>query len=174
MFWLLYLVVQPRDYGVPVGADGRLNTLFGWRAPAIDPRDVIERNRLGLVFAGWLVVGFVAGRLRPKLWHGIGICVAAPTLILYFATAPHDAEGYWVLDVIFLPIAGGVAAGVAKAARRVDVAVTNPFLFPAGVGILFAIALLAGGGESNGVIAGVGIGAALIAGTLRFAAPPLN
>src|SRR2546423_4907222 len=59
LFWLLYLAVQPRDYDMPVGRSGRLDALFRWRAPAIDAHDLIERDRLYLAFAGWLVVGFI-------------------------------------------------------------------------------------------------------------------
>ncbi len=119
-FWFLYVAVQPRDYHRPFGSPARLETFFGWRAPVIDPSDLIERDRLWLAVAGWLVVGLVAGRIRPRLWILIGPLAVLPALLLYFPTAPHDAEGWWELNVVFLPAAAFAASGVARVASRLD------------------------------------------------------
>lgn len=161
----MYVAVQPHDYDRPIGSDSRLDTMFGWRAPAIDAHDLVERDRLYVVFAGWLLIGLLASRVRPSLWRWIGVCVVVPTLIVYFPTAPHDAEGYWTLNVVYLPIVGFCVAAAAKAATEAGPAVANPLLLSGIAGALFAAALLVGGGESNGVIAGVAIGAALVTAT---------
>ncbi len=161
-FWFLYVAVQPRDYHRPFGSSERLETFFGWRAPVIDPSDLIERDRLWLAVAGWLVVGLVAGRIRPRLWILIGPLAVLPALLLYFPTAPHDAEGWWELNVVFLPVAAVAASGVARVASRLDWLFDNVLVLACTIGGVFAVSLLMGGGESNAAIIGVGFGSAVV------------
>lgn len=108
LVWFLYIAIQPRDYARAFGSANRLDTIFGWRAPAISPRDLIERDRLLLAMAGWLVIGLVAGRLRPRLWPFIGPAAMLPVMLVFSRTAPHDAQGYWVFNVAYLVAVAGV------------------------------------------------------------------
>ncbi len=168
LFWFVYLAVQPRDYRRPFGSTERLETLFGWRAPGINPRDLIERDRLWLAVAGWLVVGLVAGRIRPRLWIVIGPLAVLPALLLYFPTAPHDAEGWWELNVVVLPLAAFAASGVARVASRLDWLFDNVLVLAGTIGCVFAVALLMSGGESNAAIIGVSFGSALLVAAIEL------
>lgn len=164
--WLLYVAAQPHDYALPQGSADRLDTLFGWRAPGISPSDLIERDRLWAAMSGWLVVAVVAGRLRPRVWALIGPATVLPALLLYFSTAPHDAEGWWVLNVAFLPVLAAVASAAAFIAGSADRLLQSPVAFGFVVGVTAAAALLMGGGESTPailVVSAVGavLGAAL-------------
>lgn len=166
LFRFLYVAVQPRDYTRALGSPDRLDTLFGWRAPGIDPQDLIERDRFWCAMAGWVVIGIVAGRLRPRLWALIGPLTVLPTVAVYFATAPHDAEGWWTANVVYLPLAAAAVSGAAKAAQHLDWLFRRPVVVACSVGVTFSIALLIGGGESNASIAGVAVASAFIVGAI--------
>ena len=162
LFWFLYVAAQPRDYSLPLGSPDRLDTLFGWRAPGIDPQDLIERDRVWCAMAGWLLIGVVAGRARPRLWALVGPLTVLPTLLVYFATAPQDAEGWWKLNVVYLPLAACVVAGAARLAPTLDWLFRNVVVLAFGVGLTFSLAALMGGGESNVVVVAVGLASAII------------
>jgi hypothetical protein len=160
--WFAYVAVQPRDYARPFGSPDRLETLFGWRAPAIDPLDFVERDRIYLALVGWLVVGVVAGRLRPQLSAYVGPAAVLPTLLVFFSTAPHDAQGWWTFNAAFLPVAAGLASGAAYLAPNLDWLFRRPALFGCALGALVGAALLIGGGESAAVVVGVAVGSAAL------------
>ncbi|MBM3674581.1 MAG: hypothetical protein FJW88_06425 [Actinobacteria bacterium] len=164
--------MQPRDYARPWGAPDRLDTLFGWGAPGIDPADLIERDRLWVAMAGWLVVGLVAGRLRPRLWPFIGPAVVLPTLLVYYATAPHDAEGWWALNAIFLPVAAGVVSVAALTAPKLDRLFGNPVLLACSAGALFAVGGVSRG-ESNAAVFVTAVATASTVGAVLLAARAL-
>jgi hypothetical protein len=168
MDWLLYVAAQPRDYALPYGSPHRLDTLFGWRAPGIDPRDVVERDRLLVAIVGWLFIGLVAGRFRQRLWPLVGPAAVLPILLVFFSTAPHDAQGWWVLNVVYLPVIAGVASGAAFMANRLDWLFHNPLLFGGVFGASVASGLLAGGGESSAAVVVVSLASALIACAIVF------
>jgi hypothetical protein len=169
LFWFLYVAIPPRDYRLPSSSPDRLRTFFGWRAPGIDAGDPIERDRLWFAVAGWLVVGLVAGRLRPRLWMLIGPLAVLPTLAVYFATAPHDYEGWWrTLNLVCLPMAACAVAGVSRVAPRLDWVFDNVLVLAGSVGAVFAVSLLMGGGESTGAIIGTGLGSGLLVGAVEL------
>jgi hypothetical protein len=89
-----------------------------------------------------------------------------PTLFVYFATAPHDAEGWWTLNVVYLPVAACVVSGAAKAAPTLDWLFQSVVVLACAVGVTLSIALLVGGGESNAAIVGVGVASAFIVGAI--------
>ncbi len=168
--WFLYVAVQPRDYALPLGSAHRLNTLFGWRAPGIDPRDFIERDRIFVAMVGWLVIGVVAGRLRPMLWPYIGPATMLPVLLVFFSTSPHDAQGWWVFNVVYLPVLAGVVSAAALGASRVRF--PGPVLCGCLLGVLVAAAFLTGGGESTAVVVvGAGLASGFIGAALALADP---
>ena len=169
LFWFIYVAVQPHDYARALGSPDRLDTLFGWRAPGIDPKDFIERDRIWVAMAGWLVIGLIAGRLRPRLWPFVGPVAVLPTLVVFFATAPHDAQGWWVANAIFLPVVAGAVSVGARVAAALDWLFQNTLVYSFGVGVLFAVAMLTGGGESNAAVFGVGVASAVTVGAATFA-----
>lgn len=118
LIWLLYLAVQPRDY-FPHGGSKSLETIFGWRAPIIGTSDTRERDRFVFAGACWLLMGVVAGRLRPKLWPLIGPLALVVPIALYFPTSPRDAEGWWRFNFYFqlLPSAAVVSAAALLGSR---------------------------------------------------------
>lgn len=172
--WLLYVAVQPRDYALPHGSVDRLDTLLGWRAPGINPRDLVERDRLWLAMAGWLVIALVAGRLRPRLWALIGPAVVLPALVLFFDTAPHDAQGWWELNVAYLPVLGALASAAAFIGGTVDGLFQSPVVFGFVVGVLAVGALLMGGGESMSVISLASVAMATLAAAVALAVRELG
>lgn len=71
---------------------------------------------------------------------------------LFFETAPHDAQGWWELNVAYLPVVGDLASAAAFMGGTVDGLFQSPVVFGFVVGGLAVGALLMGGGESMSVI----------------------
>lgn len=113
LIWLFYLAVQPRAY-FPHGGSKSLETILGWRAPIIGLSETQERDRFVLAGVAWLLIGVVAGRLRPTLWPLIGPLALVVAIVFYFPTSPRDAEGWWRLN-FFLQLLPTVAAVSAAA-----------------------------------------------------------
>lgn len=161
--WFMYVAIQPRDYTRSSGWPDRMSTLFGWPAPFIDPEDFKERDRVFVAIAGWLVIGLIAGKLRPKLWPFIGPAVVLPTLLVYFATVSHDAEGWWRYNVVYFPFTAAFVSIAALVAPLLDWLFRRKAPFGCVIVVLFGVALLTGGDPAEVVVPVVIAPAAVIA-----------
>jgi hypothetical protein len=64
---------------------------------------------MSVALFGWAIVAVLVARLRPDRWRAVGQSILVGVAIAYLPTAPRDAEGWWRLSWLMLPL---LAAGL--------------------------------------------------------------